>query len=397
MTQAVRRPRIAILWQGLSGYAHASFSALRDLGVDVLVFHQALDTDAPFDGGSITAGLRTFAWAGAPDAHRLESELTAFVPDALLVSSWHIPAYRRAARRRRGETLRVLCMDNQWWATPKQRLGVGSSRLLIRPVYDAAFLPSERSADFARRLGFTEERIIRGIYSCDHPRFDAIAEARGADVPERSFTFVGRLVREKGIDVLADGYRLYRQMVAEPWPLLVSGVGPQGGLLAGTPGVEMAGFVQPDSVPGLFARSGCLVLPSRFEPWAVVIHEATAAGLPVVCTSVCGAASRLVLDGYNGVVVAPGNATELARALMRIAGSTDAERLAMTTASRSLARQFTPARWASHLLRRVHELRHLSGLPAAPSAVADRDPLAGAFQTLPDQRAHGASMPRDTR
>ena len=54
-----------------------------------------------------------------------------------------------------------------------------------------------------------------------------------------------------------------------------------------------------------------------------MIHEATAAGLPVVCTSVCGAASRLVLDGYNGVVVSPGDAGALARALARIAGTPD--------------------------------------------------------------------------
>ena len=62
MIHTDRRPRVAILWQGLSGYSHAAFAALRDLGVDVVVFHQALDTDAPFEGGPITAGLRTFAW-----------------------------------------------------------------------------------------------------------------------------------------------------------------------------------------------------------------------------------------------------------------------------------------------------------------------------------------------
>jgi hypothetical protein len=37
----------------------------------------------------------------------------------------------------------------------------------------------------------------------------------------------------------------------------------------------------------------------------------------------------------------------------------------MTAASRSLARQFTPDRWATHLLSRIAELRELLGLPRA--------------------------------
>ena len=363
--------RVAILWQGLSGYSHAAFSALSARGADVLVFHSAEGAHAPFDPHAITHGLRTHAWHGQPDPADVESALTAFDPQVLLVSSWHISAYRRAARRRRGQLLRVLCMDNQWWATPKQMLGVGTSPLLVRPAYDAAFVPGERSADFARRLGFPDERIIRGIYSCDHPRFDAVAAARGDSAPEPAFAFVGRLVGEKGIDVLAEGYRRYRQLSTEPWPLLVGGVGPESARLADVPGVDMLGFVQPDELPGLLARAGCLVLPSRFEPWGVVVHEATAAGLPVVCTSVCGAASRLVLDGYNGAVVSPGDAEALARALLRMSEADAGTRRAMSQASRSLARQFTPERWAAHLLGRALELRGLLGLarvPAAPAA-----------------------------
>jgi len=364
------RPRVAILWQGLSGYSHAAFSALEETGADVLVYHSAGADDAPFDPDAVTRGLRTHPWHGEPDEEQLEAALSAFDPHALLVSSWHIAAYRRVARRRRGRTLRVLCMDNQWWATPKQLLGVASAPVLIRPTYDAAFVPGERSADFARRLGFADERIIRGIYSCDHDRFASVAAARGDEAPTPAFVFVGRLVREKGIDVLAEGYRRYRQSVSDPWPLVVGGVGPEGGLLEGVPGVEMLGFVQPDQLPALLGRSGCLVLPSRFEPWGVVVHEATAAGLPVVCTSVCGAASRLVLDGYNGVIVPPGDAGALARGLARVSDADIDARRAMSVASRSLALQLTPGRWASHLVTRVAELRDLLGLPAAgPEAV----------------------------
>lgn len=367
-----RRLRVAILWQGLSGYTHAAFTALNALGVDVLVLHPSQGVHAPFDEALITRGLSSSSWQGEPDEDAIEQALDDFDPHALLVSSWHIGPYRRAARRRRGRTLRILCMDNQWWGTPKQVLGVVSSPFVLRPAYDAAFVPGERSADFARRLGFPDERIIRGIYACDHGRFDAVAETRADEVPSPAFVFVGRLVPEKGIDVLAAGYRRYRRTVPEPWPLLVAGVGPQHDGLADIDGVDRLGFVQPDELPSLFARSGCLVLPSRYEPWGVVVHEAAAAGLPVVCTWVCGAASRLVVDGYNGVVVSPGDEGALAHALARVSSAGVDERLAMTRASRSLARQFTPDRWARHLSMRVAELRGVAGLPPAPWPAAIR-------------------------
>jgi glycosyltransferase involved in cell wall biosynthesis len=361
------RPRIAICWQSMSGYAHACFSALSRLGVEVRVFHSAGADEAPYDPQAITQGLSATAWRGDPDPEVLDATVEALDPHALLVSSWHIGPYRQLARRWRGRTLRVLCMDNQWWATPKQRLGVLTSPFVVRPAFDAAFLPGERSADFARRLGFDDDRIIRGIYSCDHPRFAAVAEARGAAAPQPAFLYLGRLVTDKGIDTLAGGYRRYRATAPDPWPLLVGGTGPEASRLAGLDGVDMLGFVQPDDLPGLLARAGCLVLPSRFEPWGVVVHEAAAAGLPVVASSASGAASRLVVDGYNGVIVPPGAPDALARALARISGSSDAERLAMTEASRSLARQLTPDRWATHLLARVAELRVVVGLPAAPA------------------------------
>jgi glycosyltransferase involved in cell wall biosynthesis len=372
LAAAVERPRIAILWQGMAGYSHAAFTALAQRGAEVAVFHRALRTNQPFDEDSVTDGLRAHEWRSSPDTDELEAALDELAPHAMLVSSWHIAPYRRAAKRRRGTTLRILCMDNQWWATARQIAGVASSPFLVRPAYDAAYLPGERSADFARKLGFSDERIIRGIYSCDHPRFDAVAEARSDAPPARAFVFVGRLEREKGVDILVEGYQRYRRLTDAPWPLRVGGVGSQASLLEGVAGLDAVGFVQPGRLPELLAQSGCLVLPSRFEPWGVVVHEATSGGLPVVCTSVAGAASRLVLDGYNGVIVPPGDAAALARGLLRIATTSDEQRVEMSRASRSLARQFTPDRWADHLLTRIHELRALVGLPpvAAPTTGA---------------------------
>jgi glycosyltransferase involved in cell wall biosynthesis len=273
-----------------------------------------------------------------------------------MVSSWDVADYRREVRRWRGRALRVLCMDNQWLATPKQRLGVVTAAVYVKPAFDIAFMPGDTQGEFARRLGFGVERQLRGLYCADQPTFEAAAGRRRGEVPPR-FLFVGRLVEPKGVDVLAEAYLRYRSAAgSSPWGLTVAGAGPLAAELRGTTGVEVLDFVQPADLPELMASCGCFVLPSRFEPWGVVLHEAAAAGLPLIATSACGAATRLLQDGYNGVLVAAGQVASLADAMSAVASSPQ-ERLAeMSAASVSLSRQFTPERWAAYTVERCRHL-----------------------------------------
>lgn len=347
--------RVAILWSELAGYTNTCFRALAEHPeVDALFLsHFRPDPLAPFDPAA-------FAWVDRrEDYHALmaDGRLTAaaaeFHPDVVLVTSWHIRGYREALRALTGRAVRVLCMDNQWLATLRQRVGAAVSRWHVRPLYDLAFVPGERQAVFARKLGFPQRAIRYGLYSCDPDRF---APPPGA-APARGFVFVGRLIPEKGVDTLAAAYRQYRLHAAEPWPLTVYGAGPMGDVLAGIDGVRLAGFVQPGDLPAALHAAGAFVLPSLFEPWAVAIHEAAAAGLPLVVTSACGASVHLVQDGLNGAVVGAGDEDGLAAALARIAGLTDEARAAQRAMSLALARQFTPGRWAQTVVE-MAENRH---------------------------------------
>jgi len=349
---------MALLWKQSSGYASACFDALGSAGVDVLVTHRASTTDAPYDDELLGVAGLNYRWLERPDERALRERLETFRPDAMLVVSWDVGAYRRIARSWRGRTLRILCMDNAWLGTTKQWAGRLASPLLIRPTYDAAYLPGDRQAEFARYLGFGDERILWGFYTCD----EAFARVRRSGPLPKAFLFVGRLVADKGVDVLATAYQRYRDTADQPWPLLVCGDGPVADQLAGRPGVEMFGFVQPDDLPEVYQKSGCLILPSRFEPWGVAIHEAASAGLAVVASTACGATTRLVLDGYNGLVVPPGRPGALATALSRIADLSPSALTAMGVAGSQLAQQFTPARWASYLVDRVTSLREELGL-----------------------------------
>lgn len=359
------RPRIAVLWSTTSGYLHASLSALHDAGADVLLTYQHADTTtAPFDDAVLTAGLDAHGWRDRPDELPIRDLVEAFEPHAVLVSSWHIKPYRRLARSMAGSAVRVLCMDNPWRGTAKQWLGVATAPAFLRPAYDAAFVAGERQAVFATKLGFPAERMLWGVVCCDYEPFARVAHERGSEPPPNSFLFAGRLVEHKAVDVLADSYRRYRTAAHDPWPLVVAGTGPLGRELESIEGVTMLGFVQPHELPGVMAEAGCLVLPSRFEPWGLVLHEAAAAGLPIICTTSCGASTRFVWDGYNGVLVSPGDVHALTRGLERMSSASADERSRMSEGSSLLGSQLTPARWAAYVIDRVTALAHELGMRA---------------------------------
>ena len=171
----------------------------------------------------------------------------------------------------------------------------------------------------------------------------------GRAVPH-SFLFVGRFVSEKGVDQLTRAYQSYRERATNPWPLVCCGAGALSSHLEGRPGIRVEGFVQPDRLREILASSGCLVLPSTFEPWAVVVHEAASAGLVILASKNVGASVHLVQDNYNGYIFDGLDVNGLA-ALMSHIGNLSDERLdAMSRASHLLSKQFSPARWADTLL-----------------------------------------------
>jgi len=289
---------------------------------------------------------------GVVDSEALARRLHAFEPDVALISGWNHRAYRQAARMlSRTRAVRVLCMDNPWEETPKQILGRVVAPVYISPYFDVAFVGGERQAQFARRLGFADSEIHQGVFAADPKVF--FSEVSFAE-RQVGFVFLGRLSPEKGIRELMLAYQSYRDSSPDPWPLTVAGVGPQDWYVTEAEGVRELGFVQPDALNKLLNANQCLVAPSLREPWGVQIHEATSAALPVICSSACGSAVHLVRDGFNGLIVPPGDVPSLARAFHQVESN---RRLGdWSTASASLAKQFSPTLW----VRTLENMRELA-------------------------------------
>ncbi|HYI61139.1 MAG TPA: glycosyltransferase family 4 protein [Acidimicrobiales bacterium] len=339
--------KLAFLWPQMSGYVDACLRATADLGHHLYLAHRAAGPEAPFRDERFGWIERRHCYAGEADPQRLLGDLEDFGPDAILAVSWHRPAFRAVLRRWRGRALRVLFMDNPWRGTPKQWAGRLVARSHVLPYYDAAFLPGERQAVFARMLGFDDDAIWQGAYVADNAAFDT--GPRSAPPARPSFLLCARLVPEKGVEDLAEAWATATADGAvEGWRLQVAGVGPLAERMADLADVEMLGFVQPDELPAIHAAAGALVLPSRVEHWGVAVNEACAAGLPIIATTAVGATTGLLREGINGWVVPPRRPDLLAGRLADTARLPAADWARMSDRSRALSTSYTPEGWARY-------------------------------------------------
>lgn len=95
-----------------------------------------------------------------------------------------------------------------------------------------------------------------------------------------------------------------------------------GATVSSQPGVVSLGRISRDEVAECFGRAGIFCLPTRVEPFGVVVVEALHAGLPIVASSV-GAIPDMVANGENGYLVPPGDEGALAEALLKLMGDPD--------------------------------------------------------------------------
>lgn len=133
--------------------------------------------------------------------------------------------------------------------------------------------------------------------------------------------FVGRLEKQKGLDVLLAA--LAKVSSALKWRLTLAGDGPDWPVVAALAGryalidrIELLGWQGWNTLPPLYRQADVFVMPSRENGMPAALLEAMAAGLPVVSTSVTGA-GEAVQDGKTGLLVPPGDSDALADALTR--------------------------------------------------------------------------------
>lgn len=180
---------------------------------------------------------------------------------------------------------------------------------------------------------------------CDTTQFSShTADTRQATGPIR-FLFVGRMHPVKGADLLATAATSLKQRgtafslavaaaLADADPETVRRMSAVAELLDKVPHAAL---------PAVYAAADCVVVPSRFDSFAVVVAEALASGVPVIVSENVGA-KDMVTDGVNGWIVPAGDAGALEARMLWCALHT-ADVRAMQAAARAGAEQWGWSRY----------------------------------------------------
>jgi len=138
-------------------------------------------------------------------------------------------------------------------------------------------------------------------------------EVRQADGP---ILFVGRFVAKKGLDAIAALARLRPDL-----PILLVGRGPIDPVAWNLPNVTVLPQQTPDALAALYRSARLLLLPSVGEGFPLVIQEAMASGLRVLCGSDTASADPEAAPWLAHVAIDPADPQATAA---RLAGAIDA-------------------------------------------------------------------------
>lgn len=156
---------------------------------------------------------------------------------------------------------------------------------------------------------------------------------KAATPDEVRLLYVGRVSKEKDLDVLAAAYRQLRDTEL-PVRLFVVGDGPYAeALAASAPEAIFTGYLAGEELATAYASADIFVFPSTTDTFGNVIIEAQASGLPVVVSDL-GGPKELVTPGVNGLVTKAHNVHDFAEAIRQLARDAETRRQ-MSTAARA--------------------------------------------------------------
>jgi glycosyltransferase involved in cell wall biosynthesis/predicted metal-dependent phosphoesterase TrpH len=165
--------------------------------------------------------------------------------------------------------------------------------------------PSPAADDSLAGLAVARDRIGRWARGVDLALYEPAKGDPGAYPGEIKVLYAGRLTKEKGADLLAEGFLRARRRDPR-LHLLLAGGGPEEEALRTRLGehATFLGWLDREQLAKAYASADLFLFCSRTDTYGQVIAEAQASGLPVVAVGEGGPLS-LIRDRHSGWLVEP--------------------------------------------------------------------------------------------
>jgi|SRR5688500_1147092 len=265
-----------------------AFPRHRELVEDVAAFRpDVIHAATEFALG--VAGMRVARELGLPVVASAHTDYERYAARYRL--DWALKPGWKYLRWFYGQAERVLCPSRIYEGHLQSR-GVRRTGIWTRGVDTDAFNPDHRNAEYRAELGVGPDDLV--------------------------VTYVGRLAREKNLDLLLEAW----QIVAPHFPgarLALVGRGPLEDEIREheIPSIRLLGLLTGDDLSAAYASADIFAFPSTTETFGNVLLEAMASGLPSVVAA-AGGVLEFAAHGDNAWLVAPNSVEGMAEGLERL-------------------------------------------------------------------------------
>ena len=252
----------------------------------------------------------------------------------------------------------VLLRAESWLRDrPRVPAQLAAKRLFFRALkhmIDGVLPIGTLNAEYWQYYFGTDVPLFLMPYAVDNDYFQQRSEAArtgrtelqtelGLDPSRPVILFASKLQTRKRCEDLLQAYiNLSPGDGREPDPyLVIVGDGEERAALeakataSGFSGIRFCGFRNQSELPRFFDLATVFVLPSRHEPWGLIVNEVMNAGRAVIVSDDVGCQPDLVTDGVEGCVFPAGDVAGLTAALHRVL---DTPQTAAAMGSRALER-----------------------------------------------------------
>ncbi|GAB1542314.1 glycosyltransferase family 4 protein [Scytonema sp. NUACC21] len=310
------------------------------------------------------------------DAARiLPSFLDNLRPDVVVIPGWGFSISRAALAWCQSRSVSAILMsETKWDDEPRQWWKEQLKFWLYIRKYDAVLVGGELHRDYLIKLGFPGKRIFLGYDAVDNDYFakqaqaarlhPAAARQRQPGIPTKPyFIVVTRLLQRKNVYRLVEAFAAYHQQIGskQAWDLVICGSGEEEASIRHLlieknleESIHLPGFIPYQAIGDWYGLANAFIHPALQEPWGLVVNEACAAGLPILCSRTVGAAYELVCDGQNGLLFDPYSLQDMTRALLAIHYLDLNSRFKMGQLSQKIVDKCSPQQFAWGLLKAIN-------------------------------------------
>lgn len=344
---------VVFLCQRLADYFYQCISHFASTyHIQAVIITTPADPASPFQLES--SEQVTILAVGDRNAEEWRQYIQNLNPAAIYIAGWSGKMYNQIAKHFKPSIPVVMGLDAQWRNTLKQHLGVLATSFMVKPYCNKMWIAGLYQFEFARKLGFEKKDIITGVYSCNtkllHQQYQTL---RTTYVPnkEKTLLYVGRLIELKNLNFLIKTFQTLTEQERNNWKILIVGNGPLKRELQQLAGqnVTFQDFIAPKNLPQLLSQCDAFCLPSYYDQWGVVVHEAAAMGLPLLISEVCGAIASFLIEQYNGFTFSPHQASSLKNSFIQLFQLSDDALIEMGKNSHTLSHRITLETWSASL------------------------------------------------